>query len=85
MYDKVSTNLNFVEREKQTEQFWRENRIFEKSMKNREGCPTYTFSGLRQLNKRKIAPGRIRPGFFCQIFLNFVLHVLHVHDIMFLR
>ncbi len=43
MYDKVSTNLNFVEREKQTEQFWRENRIFEKSMKNREGCPTYTF------------------------------------------
>lgn len=43
MYDKVSTNLNFVEREKQTEKFWKENQIFEKSMKNREGCPTYTF------------------------------------------
>ena len=28
MYQKVSTNLNFVEREKKTEQFWKENRIF---------------------------------------------------------
>ncbi len=43
MYEKVSTNLNFVEREKKTEQFWRERHIFEKSMQEREGCPTYTF------------------------------------------
>ncbi|MCD8217748.1 MAG: isoleucine--tRNA ligase [Clostridiales bacterium] len=43
MYEKVSTNMNFVEREKKTEQFWRENDIFRKSMKNREGCETYTF------------------------------------------
>ena len=43
MYQKVSTNLNFVEREKETEKFWRENDIFQKSMKAREGCPTYTF------------------------------------------
>ena len=43
MYDKVSTNMNFVEREKQTQKFWKENKIFEKSMKQREGCPTYTF------------------------------------------
>ncbi len=43
MYDKVDTNLNFVEREKKTEQFWRENDIFKKSMKAREGCPVYTF------------------------------------------
>ncbi len=43
MYEKVSTNLNFVEREKKTEEFWRENHIFEKSMEEREGCPTYTF------------------------------------------
>ena len=28
MYQKVSTNLNFVEREKETEKFWRENDIF---------------------------------------------------------
>ncbi|MBE5922446.1 MAG: isoleucine--tRNA ligase [Lachnospiraceae bacterium] len=43
MYDKVSTNLNFVEREKKTEQFWRENDIFRKSMENRAEGETYTF------------------------------------------
>ena len=43
MYRKVETNLNFVEREKATEKFWSDNQIFEKSMKIREGCPTYTF------------------------------------------
>ncbi|MGN0514555.1 MAG: isoleucine--tRNA ligase [Lachnospiraceae bacterium] len=43
VYEKVSTNLNFVEREKKVEQFWKENKIFEKSIENREGCPTYMF------------------------------------------
>lgn len=43
MYNKVDTNMNFVEREKATEQFWEENKIFEKSMENRKGCETYTF------------------------------------------
>ncbi len=43
MYQKVSTNLNFVEREKETLQFWNENHIFEKSMENRKEGPTYTF------------------------------------------
>ncbi|MCD8132614.1 MAG: isoleucine--tRNA ligase [Clostridiales bacterium] len=43
MYEKVSTNMNFVEREKKTEQFWRENDIFRKSMENRKDCETYTF------------------------------------------
>ena len=43
MYQKVSTNLNFVEREKETEKFWRENNIFEKSMENRKEGETYTF------------------------------------------
>ena len=42
MYDKVSTNLNFVEREKDVEKFWKENHIFEKSMENRKEGPTYT-------------------------------------------
>ena len=37
MYDKVPTNLNFVEREVQTEQFWKEHDIFGKSIKAREG------------------------------------------------
>ena len=43
MYNKVSTNLNFVEREKNTEKFWKDNHIFEKSMENRKEGPTYTF------------------------------------------
>ena len=43
MYDKVSTNLNFVEREKNVEKFWEDHHIFEKSVESREGCPTYTF------------------------------------------
>ena len=43
MYEKVSTNLNFVEREKNVEKFWRENHIFEKSMENRKEGETYTF------------------------------------------
>ena len=43
LYAKVSTDLNFVEREHEVERFWEENQIFEKSMKIREGCPEYTF------------------------------------------
>ena len=43
MYEKVSTNMNFVEREKNVGKFWRNQQIFEKSMKIREGRPTYTF------------------------------------------
>ncbi|WP_099469272.1 isoleucine--tRNA ligase [Konateibacter massiliensis] len=43
MYEKVSTNLNFVEREKKTEHFWKENQIFEKSIENRKEGETYTF------------------------------------------
>ena len=43
LYNKVSTSLNFVEREKQVEKFWKDNHIFEKSIEEREGCPTYMF------------------------------------------
>lgn len=43
MYDKVSTNLNFVEREKKVEKFWEENKIFEKSIDSRKEGETYTF------------------------------------------
>ncbi len=43
MYKEVSTNLNFVEREQETEKFWEENHIFEKSMEEREGHPEYVF------------------------------------------
>ena len=43
MYKKVSTNLNFVEREKETAQFWKDHDIFKKSIETREGDPVYTF------------------------------------------
>ena len=43
MYQKVDTNLNFVEREKKTKKFWDAEHIFEKSLKEREGSPMYTF------------------------------------------
>ena len=43
MYQKVETTLNFVDREKQTLQFLKENNIFQKSMENRKEAETYTF------------------------------------------
>ncbi len=43
MYRKVDTNLNFVDREKEVCQFWKENDIFQKSMDIRKDGPTYTF------------------------------------------
>ncbi|MEG0019132.1 MAG: isoleucine--tRNA ligase [Oscillospiraceae bacterium] len=43
MYKKVPTDLNFVAREKEVLEFWKENEIFEKSMEERKDCPTYTF------------------------------------------
>ena len=43
LYEKVSTNLNFTEREKLTRKFWEENRVFEKSVKIREGKEGFTF------------------------------------------
>jgi isoleucyl-tRNA synthetase len=43
MYQKVDTNLNFVDREKETCRFWQDNDVFEKSMENRKKGPTYTF------------------------------------------
>ncbi len=43
MYQKVSTDLNFVSREKEVEKFWRENDIFRKSMESRKEGETYTF------------------------------------------
>lgn len=43
MYEKVPTDLNFVEREKKVEKFWAEQKIFEKSMDIRKDSPIYTF------------------------------------------
>lgn len=43
MYNKVDTNLNFVEREKQTLNYWNEHNIFKKSLEQRKGNEIYTF------------------------------------------
>ncbi|MDD6169900.1 MAG: isoleucine--tRNA ligase [Lachnospiraceae bacterium] len=43
LYNKVQANTNFVEQEKETEKFWKDNDIFKKSMEARKEGPTYTF------------------------------------------
>ena len=43
MYKKVNTDLNFVDREKEIEKFWKDEDIFRKSMENRKEGETYTF------------------------------------------
>ena len=43
VYEKVSSDMNFVEREKEVEKFWKENNVFEKSIENRKQGETYTF------------------------------------------
>ena len=43
MYKQVDNTLNFVQREKAVEKFWKENDIFKKSIDSRKEGPTYTF------------------------------------------
>ena len=43
MYKKVSTDMDFVSREKETLSFWKENRVFEQSVEWRKGAPAFTF------------------------------------------
>ena len=43
MYKKVSSDMNFVDREKETVKFWKENEIFEKSIEESNDHPTNTF------------------------------------------
>ncbi len=43
MYKKVSTKLEFVEREQKVLDFWKENQVFEKSVEETKDLPTYTF------------------------------------------
>ena len=43
MYKKVSSDLNFVDREKQTVEFWKEHKIFEKSIEERKRDDPHTF------------------------------------------
>ena len=43
MYEKVNANRNFVQQEKKIEKFWKDNRIFEKSIEDRKDSPVYMF------------------------------------------
>ena len=43
LYNKVDTNLNFASREKEVEDFWKDQDIANKAIEQREGCPDYTF------------------------------------------
>ena len=43
MHKKVTTDLNFVEREKDTLNFWKENNIFDKMVEHRKAGDDYTF------------------------------------------
>ena len=43
MYEKVSTKLDFASREEKVLQFWKENKVFEKSIEEKKDLPTYTF------------------------------------------
>ena len=52
MYKKVSTDMNFVEREKEVEKFWDDENIFQKSMDEKEGCPDYIFYDRQPMASR---------------------------------
>ena len=43
MYNKVPTDLKFVEREKAIEKFWNDNEIFKKSIEQKKNCDTFMF------------------------------------------
>ncbi len=43
MYSKVDTNLDFVTREKEVEEFWKKEGIAQKAIDQREGADTFTF------------------------------------------
>ena len=43
MYNKVSTKLNFVQNESEVLDFWNREKIFEKSIDEKQDLPTYTF------------------------------------------
>ena len=44
MYQKVSTDMNFAQREEEVIKFWRDEDVFKKTVKLREGAPAFTLS-----------------------------------------
>lgn len=47
MYKKVDNGLDFVAREKEVLDFWKENHIFEKASKKTSAIPSFRFSTVR--------------------------------------
>ena len=43
MYQKVSTDMNFVAREEEVLEFWRRENVFKKTVELRKGAPAFTF------------------------------------------
>ena len=43
MFEEVSPQFTFADKEKQTLEFWRENDIFQKSMEGRKDAPPFVF------------------------------------------
>ena len=75
MYNKVDTNMNFVDREKETEKFWRENDIFKKSMENRK-------EGEFEMQICHCDRAHRSHAVFCRnsyLFFFFGLHILKYH------
>ena len=71
MYKKVSTNLDSVEREKEVIEFWKKNDIFGKSIKNREGHPTFMFYDGPPTANGKPHIGHIETRVFKDVFPRF--------------
>ena len=71
-YEEVSTNLNFVEREKKTRQFWDDNQVFEKSVKERENSPSYTFYDGPPTANGKPHIGHLQTRSFKDLFPRFM-------------
>lgn len=61
MYKKVSTDLNFVEREKEIEKFWKDGDYFNKSLELRQGSPTYMFYDGPPTANGKPPPSQVLP------------------------
>ena len=55
MYNKVDTNLNFVDREKQVREFWKDNDIFKKSMEQRKQRLTLSMTDRRRPTASRIS------------------------------
>ena len=79
MYNKVDTNMNFVDREKALEKFWRENDIFRKTDKaasSDRACHTqyryawlndpYTCSGILRIGCGRNCNFQENPGTYIE-------------------